>query len=88
MKLEFTETAGNLVDIMKSRNLDRDTIIGILLMLKTEDNFVQLLEWIKKNKTAGQSEIMEHHFKIVDYVPYYTIDHKEMERKYGKVARV
>ena len=70
--MALSETAGELIDLMKSRNVDRDTCVGIVFTLKdNEENYAHLLKWIKQNPKAGQSEIMQQHYTYWPKVPYY-----------------
>ena len=73
MEKLISEAMGELIDLMKSRNVDRDTCIGILLTLKTEDNYVKMQKWIEQNKSAKQTEIMQHLYTFLPTVPYYTM---------------
>ena len=60
MARKLSEVAGDLIDLLKARNVNRDTCVGIMLTLKTEDNYLKMLKWIKQNTAAGQTEIMRH----------------------------
>jgi len=46
--------------LLKSRNVDLHTCIGIAIILKTEENFNSMTYWIDQNKQAGQTEILHH----------------------------
>ena len=63
-KFSLSKNACELIDIMKSRSVDRDTCVGIILVLKSEENYLKLLNWIKKKPDAGQTEIMKYHMKL------------------------
>jgi len=58
VKAEWTEATGELIDLLKSRNVDRDTCIGIGLTLEKDANYKALIQWINKHPKAGQTEIM------------------------------
>jgi len=71
----LTKIEKELGILLKSRDANRDSCIGVLLTLETEDNFKLMLRWIKKNPKAGQTEILRHlrrafMEKITYYVPY------------------
>jgi len=69
----LTKTEKALADIIKSRDVDRDTCIGILLTLKTEENYLKMHKWIEQNKQAGQTEIMQHLYTFMPGVPYFVM---------------
>ena len=58
MKLELTDTALELFDLLKSREVNRDSCIGVLLTLQTDDKFKPLIQWIQKHPRAKQYEIL------------------------------
>lgn len=58
MKAVWTETTGELIDLMKSRGVNRDSCVGTVLLLATEANHKKMLQWIKRNPQAGQYEIL------------------------------
>ena len=58
MKAKWTETAGELFDLMKARGVDRDSCIGTILILAVEAKYKKMLQWINENPNAGQSEIL------------------------------
>ena len=80
----LTKTEKALCDLIKSRDVDRDTCIGILLTLKTEDNYIKMYKWIEQNKTAGQTEIMRHlhTFMDMDKVPYFVMPEARIRKVY------
>ena len=56
----LSKMAGDLIDLLKTRGVNQDSCIGTMLMLKTEKNYKKMLQWIKKNPSAGQTEILRH----------------------------
>ena len=72
MEKELSKTAGDLIDLMKSRGVNQDSCIGTLLTLETEDNYKLMLRWIKRNPRAGQTEILRHlRRSFMEKVSYY-----------------
>ena len=54
----LTEIEKELGFLLKSRGVDRDSCIGVLIMLKTERRYKKMINWIKNNPNAGQYEIL------------------------------
>jgi len=69
----LTKIQKDLANLMHSRDVDRDTCIGVTIMLETESNRKKMLSWIKKNPKAGQTEIMQKLYTFMPGVPYYTM---------------
>ena len=44
--------------LMRAREVDQDTRIGVILTLDTGKNLTRMFNWIKNNEFAGQNEIM------------------------------
>jgi len=54
----LTKIESELNQIMRARGVDLDTRIGVAIELENEANRKAMIQWIKKNPNAGQSEIM------------------------------
>ena len=72
MKRVLSDEGRKLIGFLKTR-VDQDTCIGLILMLKTDENFIAMREWIEQNMHAGQTEIMNQMDIILEMVPYYTL---------------
>ena len=71
MERTMSKEMDGLVKAMVSRDVDQDTCCGIVITLETDENFLVLTKWIKKNPNAGQSEIMRRMYSMLPTVPYY-----------------
>ena len=56
----LTKIESELNEVMWSRGVDLDTRIGVTIELGNEANRKAMIQWIKKNPSAGQSEIARH----------------------------
>ena len=78
---EISKSCGELLDILKTRGVNRDSCIGIILTIKeysypknlADSNYKKLLKWIKANSSAEQVEIIQQMKKVLDLVPYYDV---------------
>ena len=69
MKMPTAEKGfDNLVSLMRARGVDDHTCCGIVIMLNTKANYDKMYEWLNKEKSAGQSEIMRQHLAIINFV--------------------
>ena len=59
------EIKKELCQLVKSRGVNQDSCIGIILTLKTEEKYLKLIKWIEQNENAGQTEILRHMDLIV-----------------------
>ena len=62
---------GELLELLNSRGVDKDTCCGIILLLNTDAKYKKMVAWIKENPAATQPEIMRQHLAIANYVSYY-----------------
>ena len=79
---KVSEKFGSLVELLESRDVDVDTRCGIVLTLKTEENYLKMQDWIKKHPKAGQTEIMRYLHNFLDIVPYYVVPKLKLKRAY------
>ena len=56
----LTRIESELDELMCSREVDLHTRMGVMIVLGTESNRKLMIQWIKKNPSAGQSEIMRY----------------------------
>ena len=68
---KLTEYMGLLIDLMKSHGVDRDTCVGIIVTLRTEDNYQNMFNWLVQNPRADQTDIMQHHYSYLPTMPYF-----------------
>ena len=54
----LTKIEKELNNLMRSREVNLDTRIGIMIILKHESIYKLMIRWIKKNPNARQCEIM------------------------------
>jgi hypothetical protein len=74
MKMQkASKNYGELAELLRVRNIDADTCCYLIIKLNTEGNYFKMASWIKKNKNAGQTEIMQQMKIILDIVPFYTM---------------
>ena len=64
-KVELSEVAGDLIDMLKARGVEKDGCVAIMLVLKTEDNFRTMLDWLHNNEGANSEDIFEKLQEIV-----------------------
>jgi len=73
MAYTASKSENELIDAMCSRNVNQVSCIGIMLTLKTEENFKKMLQWIQENPRAKQDKIIKQLDKICpeafDYTP-------------------
>ena len=87
MNKRHEEKILNLVHLMKSRKVDQDTCVGVVLKLKTEERLLRMHDWITKNPHAGQTEIMRHLYgDILDMRPYYIIPKVQPAGAFGSAS--
>lgn len=63
--VKLSDNAKELCNIINQRDVDKDSFIGIMLTLKTEENFKKMLDWLRINKNAKQSEIINQLYNFV-----------------------
>lgn len=54
----LTKLEKELGFLLKSRGVERDSCIAVLIMLKTEVKYKKMIRWINKHPNAGQYEIL------------------------------
>jgi len=54
----LTKIQNELDELMWSKGVDLHTRMGVTIELENEANRKAMIQWIKKNPNAGQSEIM------------------------------
>lgn len=57
VKAEWTDSTGELINLLKPR-VDKNTGIGIILVLEKDANYKTMIEWLKRYPKAGQSKIL------------------------------
>ena len=68
--MEFTEIQKALIGSLQMLNLEKEGIIGVFLMLKTEEQQLEMLQWIHPflrkdpDQHPTQNEIMEKALEI------------------------
>ena len=55
----LTKIESELNGLMRSRDIDFDTRAYILIVLKHESIYKSMIQWIKKNQSARQGEILK-----------------------------
>lgn len=56
--MSITEVEKALIRCLKSFNLSKDQIMGVLMLLKTNDQIKQLAIYLKANPQASSEEVM------------------------------
>ena len=55
---KLTPLQEDLIQLLKMLGVEREAVVGIMLMLKTEETQLKLLDFIDKNREADQSDIL------------------------------
>lgn len=53
-----------LIDLLKAKNFSQNNITGFLLMLETDEEMTQMIDWLQANPDADQNAI----FDILDEI--------------------
>ena len=56
---QLTKMQTALIGVLKYMNVEEDAIVGIMLMLKEENQIIEMGYWIANNRQASQSQILE-----------------------------
>lgn len=57
---KLSEIEHKLIEIMKTRGIDKDNVVGVMLTLKTDEDYSKLIEWFNEHDKAGHEEMMEY----------------------------
>lgn len=55
--MELSKTAKELCSVLSDILADRDSFIATMLCLKTEVNYTEMLEWLKRHPEAAEEDI-------------------------------
>jgi len=58
MKAVWNEVAEELVDLLKARKVNQDSCVGVILTLRTEEKYRELIQWIHAHPRARQYQIL------------------------------
>ena len=61
----LTQTQELLIDGLRAFGVEKDLIIGIMIMLTEEDQQEQLMEWMADHEKAKPEEILQRATEIV-----------------------
>lgn len=64
--MKISQEENELIDLLYSKGLEKDAVIGIILSLDTTNNIKMMLEKIKNNPNANYEDI----FKLLDEIIY------------------
>ena len=56
--MELSQLEKDLIQLFKAYEMDKDEVIGTMLMLKNKDNQNQMYKWIENNTAATIEEVI------------------------------
>jgi len=66
---KLSATENELIAVLKHR-VDKHTCLGIMFVLKEENNFQKMLQYLEWNPYASQTDIMQEHRRILGLPAY------------------
>jgi len=84
----LTKIESELNQLLKSRGVNLDTRMGIMIILKHESIYRLMIRWIKKNPNARQCEILRQMDVIRPDQPNAVHAVPKTPRKTRRIARV
>ena len=62
----ITEQEKELVLLLKSRNVDKDSMIGLMLTLQDDEQLQkELAQWIRDNPNSQEQDIISHTYTML-----------------------
>ncbi len=56
--MELTKEQNALIECLKFKGITKDNIVGIMLMVKEQEQIAKMAEYLLENPTASSDEIM------------------------------
>jgi hypothetical protein len=61
---EMTKLQEYFIELLNAFGIEKDMIVGIMLLLTTEDQIIELTDFLDRNREATRDEIIEEAIRI------------------------
>ena len=61
---EMTKLQEYFIELLNAFGIEKDMIVGIMLLLTTEDQIIELTDFLDRNREAIRDEIIEEAIRI------------------------
>jgi hypothetical protein len=61
---EMTKLQEYFIELLNALGIEKDMIVGIMLLLTTEDQIIELTDFLDRNREATRDEIIEEAIRI------------------------